>query len=292
MKKRILICGAGSIGIYLGAILFSKGYEVELFGKRKLKEVSDFINIEGKVFKMPEKVFKLPKEEKYDFVFITSKLYDFSNIIQLIKKHKIQAKVFAAIQNGLMDLVEFEKSLETKIIPICVFSGFRLEKGKIYVSSTSVGWKTNTSENGKNIQKLLSNSGINCSTEKNLDSIRAEKTIINSTLNALSAIEKKSFKELFENKRTRKEIDLLFSESYDILKKKYPLTEKEKMKKNLYKNWAKLNHFSSTYQDLTSGRKIETKFFNGYIVCLGKKCNLPVENNQKIIKEINLLKIK
>ena len=36
-KKRVLICGAGSIGIFLGAKVYSKKHEVYLFGRRKLK---------------------------------------------------------------------------------------------------------------------------------------------------------------------------------------------------------------------------------------------------------------
>ena len=37
---KILIVGAGSIGVYLGTLLFSKGHEVILLGGDKLKSLN------------------------------------------------------------------------------------------------------------------------------------------------------------------------------------------------------------------------------------------------------------
>jgi len=74
------------------------------------------------------------------------------------------------------------------------------------------------------------------------------------------------------------------------LKQKYKLDSAEKIKKRMYKNWSRLNHYSSTYQDIISGRKNETDFFNGYIVRLGKKYNLPIKNNEKILQDLKNIK--
>ena len=59
MPKKVLICGAGAIGIYLGVMLNSKGHNVLLFGKRKLKNVGDEIFINNKIYGVPKKVFSL-----------------------------------------------------------------------------------------------------------------------------------------------------------------------------------------------------------------------------------------
>ena len=63
-KKRVLICGAGSIGIYVGAKLHSKNHSVKLFGRRKLVGTGNKIIIQNKEYDIPEKVFKIPKNEK------------------------------------------------------------------------------------------------------------------------------------------------------------------------------------------------------------------------------------
>src|SRR3989338_6960644 len=81
MQKRVLICGAGSIGIYLGLMLHTHNNYVELFGKRKLKEIKDHIKINNKQFKIPKKIFNLTKNNYYDFIFITVKLYNLEDIL-------------------------------------------------------------------------------------------------------------------------------------------------------------------------------------------------------------------
>jgi len=285
-KKKVLICGAGSIGVYLGVKLYSKGHDVKLFGKRKLKGVEECITIKNKKFKVPEKVFRTLKCKDYDFVFITTKLYDFDNMIKIIKKNKIKSQVFAAIQNGLVDTSKHSKVLKKKIASVIVFSGFNLKNNEIFVNPTPVGWKTEYSRDGKKISEFIFKAGIPCQPDKNLDSLRAEKTIVNCCLNALSAIENKTFSDLFKNKKTRERIEKIFGECYHILEKEYKLDEFEDTKKRMFENWEKLNHYSSTHQDVFSGRKNEIKFFNGYIVELGKKYNLPVKNNQDILNDL------
>lgn len=290
MAKKILICGAGSIGVYLGTLLYSKGNNVTLFGRRKLKKVEgNEIFIDGKKFRVPEKIFEIPHKEKYDFVFLTTKLYDTDYMVRVLKKSGIKAALIVSIQNGLVNMSKYSKSLNKKIIPVTVFSGLNLSGNKLHVSPTKVGWITENSTNGKKVSNLISSSGIKCNASKDFNSLRAEKTIVNCCLNVLSAIENKPFSELFHNNKTRERIESLFYECYNILSKEYKLDNVEKMKKRMIKHWAKLKHYSSTCQDLHSGRPTEARFFNGYMVELGLKHKLPVENNKKIMKEINQL---
>lgn len=286
MNKKILICGAGCIGIYLGVLLSAKGNQVFLFGRRKLKETQDSIIINNKKYQMPEKIFKIPKNEKFDFVITTSKLYDLKKMINIINKSGIKTKFLASIQNGLVDNSQFKKILHHKLVPVTVFSGLRFENNGIVERKTDLGWKTENSKEGKAISKLISETGINCKSEKRFDSFRAEKTIINCTLNVLSAIENKKFSQLFENKRIRERIENLFCECYNILKNEHELDSSEKIKQRLIKNWSKMKHFSSTWQDLKSGRKLESEFFNGYIIKLGKKYNISAEENKKLMQEL------
>ncbi len=109
--------------------------------------------------------------------------------------------------------------------------------------------------------------------------------IVNCCLNALSAIEKKQFNALFSKKKSLERIYRLFDECYAILSRKYPLESKEKLKKNMFRHWHDVKHFSSTYQDMISGRKTEIDFFNGYIIKLGKQYNIKPEENLKILDD-------
>lgn len=284
--KKILICGAGSVGVYVGTMLNSRGHDVKLFGRRKLSRVGDKVLIDNKEFEVPERLFEIPKKEDYDFLFITTKLYDFEYMIKHIKKNKIRSSIVSAIQNGLVDTSKYSSILGKKIIPVVVFSGLNLKENKLDINSTPVGWKTEKTIYGERISRLLLDAGIPCKPSGKFDSLRAEKTIVNCSLNALSAIENKTFKELFERKKTRERIFKIFDECYDILRGEYNLEKKEEMKKNMIKNWSRLNHYSSTCQDIRSGRKTEVKYFNGYIAELGKKNNLLIKSNFDIIKDI------
>ncbi|MEK6936118.1 MAG: 2-dehydropantoate 2-reductase [Nanoarchaeota archaeon] len=284
--KKILICGAGSIGIYVGAKLYHKKHDVTLFGRRKLRGVDGEVFINNKRFDVPKGVYKIPKNEKYDFIFITTKLYDLDYMINLLKRNKIKGPIFIGIQNGIVDVSKYEKILKKKIIPITVFSGFNLNKNKLNVTPTPIGWKTEFSKQGKEISAILLDAKIPCHADKSFDRLRAEKTVINCCLNALSAIENKPFSYLFKNNKTKERIEKLFEECYEAIKKEHELDEKHKIKKRMFEHWKNLNHYSSTCQDIHSGRKNEVKFFNGYIVELGKKHNILVENNKEILRDI------
>ncbi len=290
-EVKVLICGAGSIGIFLGAKIKKKGYDVCLFGRRKLKNAGEKeVYINGKKYDMPLRVFSIPKNTRYDFVFLTCKLYDMPKIVSLIKKSKIKSKILINVQNGLVDNSKFEKMLGKKILPICVFGGFKIEDNKIKSSPTKIGWLTEYSGNGKEISSFVSSCNIKCKAEKKFDSYRAEKMLINCCLNGLSAIEKKPFNELFSSKQVEDRINKLFEESYEILKKRYPLDNKELLKKRMVKNWSKVNHYSSTYQDVISGRKSEISFFNGYLKKLGHIYHVKTNENNKVLQDFKGIK--
>ncbi len=285
-RKEILVCGAGSIGVYIGAMLNLYKHNVKLLGRRKLHKVHETIVIDGKTYDVPEKLFKLPKNYKADVVFVTTKLYDFGKMIKLIKKKRIKYSKIAAVQNGLVDSSPHSKYLGHRIIPVTVFAGFNLTGKEIIVKPTKTGWIVDNSSSGREISSLLADAEIPCKPKRNFDSLRAEKTIVNCCLNALSAIEEKPFNKLFKDKKTRQRIHKIFEETYNILKKNYSLADKSRMEKEMFRTWSKLKHYSSTYQDIKSGRKNEVPYFNGYIVELGRKYGLPTEQNRRILEEV------
>jgi ketopantoate reductase len=82
--SKVLICGAGSIGIYLGVMLHARRHDVILFGNRKLRNVGDQLFVNSEIYAVHPKVFSLSQNERYDFILITTKLYDLRNIIAAI----------------------------------------------------------------------------------------------------------------------------------------------------------------------------------------------------------------
>ncbi len=283
-KQRVLICGAGSIGIYLGTLLKSKGHDVTLFGRDKLSTIGDSIFIKNKTFLTPQKIFRLPNKKDFDYIFVTTKLYDLDNMMYLIKEHSIKAPLIISIQNGLVNTSQYNKITKCRVTPVSVFAGYRLVKNKIITNETKLGWRVEKSREGIKALKIIRSAGISCYTDLKFDSIRAEKVIVNCCINALSAIKRKPIKYLFKHKSTKTIINKILEESFNVLSKEHKLDNLRLIKQRLYENWSNSNHYSSTYQDLVSGKKTEINFFNGYIKKLGKKYNLPVEENKFIVK--------
>jgi len=282
----ILVVGAGSIGVYLGTLLNSKDHNVFLLGRNKLKKLHETILIGEQIYEMPKRIYSFPKNKKYDFIFITSKLYDLKNNLRKIIENNLKTKYLLSIQNGIVQNKVYEKyTNEFNFSSISVFEGFRIVENQLIVNQTKTGWKTDESKIGIETSKILQSAGINCSTEKKLDSIKAEKTIMNCSVNILSAIKKKTFFELYINPTTRKTMDKLFDESYSILNQEYELRPKEELRKLFYQIIKPMKHYSSTYQDAISGRKTDVQFLNGLIIKLAKKHKLQAPTNQKILDE-------
>jgi 2-dehydropantoate 2-reductase len=282
----ILIVGAGSIGTYLGCLLEKAGNRVTLLGRTKLKNVPDTILIRDKVYSLPKRIYKLPENENFEVVFITSKLYDLENNLKLIKSKKLGFKYLVSIQNGIVESEVYSKYVADSLFTsISVFEGFRILDNQILINQSEMGWKTDDSPAGLIISTLLKKAGINCSPAPNLESLKAEKTIMNCSVNLLSAIEKKTFFELYETASTRKRMDTLFDESYSVLHKKYSLKSRSNLKGLFHKIISPMRHYSSTYQDAVSGRKTEVGFLNKLIIKLGRNFKVPTPENIKIVKE-------
>ncbi|MFA6073251.1 MAG: 2-dehydropantoate 2-reductase [Candidatus Woesearchaeota archaeon] len=283
---KILVLGAGAIGVYLGTLLNSKGNDVTLVGRKKLKKLHETLLIDDSSYTLPKRAYKLPNHKNYDIIFVTSKLYDLENNLESINTHKLSSKYLVSIQNGLVDNSLYEKYIHSfKFCTVSVFEGFRLLENQLFISKSETGWKTDNTQSGKEIALLLKHSGINCATAKDLDQIKAEKTVMNCSVNLLSAVEKKTFYELCKNKETAKTIDTLFNETYDIINKKVKMRPKEELRKLLYSTISNMRHYSSTYQDAVSKHKTEVDFLNGFVSNLGKEVNILTPYNNHLLEE-------
>ncbi|MFA4887287.1 MAG: 2-dehydropantoate 2-reductase [Candidatus Nanoarchaeia archaeon] len=283
---KILVVGAGSIGIYVGALLHAQGHDVTLLGRKKLKTLSDKILIGKKAYSLPKKVYSFPKNKTYQVVFITSKLYDLQKNLKLILKNKIKTTYLVSIQNGMVEEDVYKPYLaHSSFAPISVFEGFRLVENKILIAHGKTGWKTEKSPSGKVIARMLKEAGIRCTTSSNIQRVKAEKTVMNCSVNILSAVEKKTLFELCTAPKTRRIVDNLFNESYAVLDKEVKMKPRWILKALFYSTLGRMKHYSSTYQDAISGRKSEIWFLNGLIVRLGKKYHLSTSENERVLKK-------
>ena len=291
MKENILICGAGSIGVFLGAKLLDTGYQTTLFGRRKISHLHDSILINGNLYKTPRRIYTLEPHAKYDFIFITTKLYDSVEILKELRDKNISCDVLVLIQNGLVDqetLKDFQS--HPGFVTVSVFEGYHLLENQLLATKSGMGWQTENSPSGIKLRDLLKSVGIRAVATDNLDSIRSEKMILVNAVGALSAIEKKTLGELITEPKTKKIIDAIINESYAVLIGEHALPKLFWVKRHFYKTIHQIKtHYSSMYQDVISGRKTEIEYLNGYIVKLGKKKEIPTPINEDIYYKIKNL---
>ncbi len=283
-QKRILILGAGSLGIYIGTVLNSKDYEVTLLGRGKLKNIHDSILINNTLYKTPKRIYSLQKEEKFDIIFITSKLYDLEENLKNLAENKIKYKILVSIQNGLVDNTKYKEIVNNNhFVVISVFEGFRIIENQLLISKSKTGWRTEDTKMGKEISRILRSANIICTPDPKFEDTKAKKMIINCSINLLCAIEKKTCYELCKQKRTKDIMNSLFDETYNVLSNHYSLGEREPLRKLFYDTVSKMKHYTSTYQDAILGKKTEVDFLNSYIIKLAIKQNINVATNIKIV---------
>lgn len=288
MNMKILIIGSGSVGTFLGTKLFTAGNNVQLLGKRKLQKVNDSIEINGERVKLPLKIENLLDGSFHNVVFCTTKLYDTQRVIQEIKDHEIRFEYIVFIQNGLVD-ENFYSDLRTHkgFCTLSIFDGFRLDGDKLTAHTSKLGWQVENSLVGEKILELLNQAGINASLNSELSEIRAEKIILVASVNALSALYKKTLGELASEEITKGLMEQLILETYQVLKNDYNLPELKKVKENVYETIStNKDHYSSMYQDVISKRKTEIEFLNGLIVKIGKKKSIQTPVNESMFKKI------
>ncbi|MDA3836752.1 MAG: hypothetical protein PF542_03965 [Nanoarchaeota archaeon] len=286
----VLVVGAGSIGVYLGVMLKRSGHNVVIIGREKLRKIHDSILVDDCIFEMSKRMYDFPKDGCFDCVFITSKLYDFEKNLKFLRQNGITSKYLISIQNGLVDNLIYEKYLKDySFLTVSIFEGFRIVENQLMVSSSLAGWKTEDSLAGREISDLLMNSGINCSVDKNLSIIKAEKMVMNCSINVLCAIEKKTFYEMYNDLIIKERMDKIFDENYSVISKIVNIRSREKMRRLFYEVVSSMKHYSSTYQDAISGKITEIDFLNGYIIEKANLLNISVPENIKLLKEFKAM---
>ncbi len=285
--KDIFVVGVGSLGSCLGLKLAATGHNVTLLRSSKIADFKEgkIAYINDKEYKIPKIVEKIPVSAKFDYLFVTCKLYDLRTLLKEIAQKDIKFNLIISIQNTLFDDMWYFDYIKDKPFSIVsVYEGYYLKGNKITVSELK-GWFVEDDILGKDVSNILNDAEIKTGLVSDLRRLRAEKTVLNCFLNALSAIENMTLKQMYDNIRVRKRMKAIFNETYDVLSELVKMKAKRMLWQELINRVKEMNHYSSTWQDVTNGRKTEVAFLNGYIVSLGKSLGKSTPENINIVEE-------
>ena len=311
---KILVIGAGGVGIGLATSVASQGADVSIYARGEtakaikengIKRTGLFTHYDVKDVPVYERYEDIPKNS-FDYIFIASKTTANEDIAKNLNDHRDILKDSTKIiifQNGFGN-DEFYLEYFTKKQVFCarVITGFtrperHVSEVTVYTEPILLG--SLQKEDPKDLQEiadLITESGINCDITYEVDKYLWAKMLYNCTLNPLGAILDVTYGQLTENTYTLEIMNSIIDEIFEVIKASpyETLWENSDDYKDIF--YSKLvpdtyNHYSSTHQDIQ--RKIPTEIdsLNGKVIQLGEANNINVDTNKVIYNLIKSIEI-
>ena len=307
---KILVIGAGGVGIGLATSVASQGADVSIYARSEtaraikengIKRTGLFTHYEIKDIPVYESYEDIPINN-FDYIFITSKTTANEDIAKNLNDHRDILKNSTKIiifQNGFgNDEPYLEYFTKKQVFSSRVITGFtrperHVSEVTVYTEPILLG--SLQKEDPKDLQEiadLITKSGINCEITDEVDKYLWAKMLYNCTLNPLGAILDVTYGQLTENPYTLEIMNGIIDEIFEVIKASpyETLWQTSDDYKDIF--YSKLvpdtyNHYSSTHQDIQ--RKIPTEIdsLNGKVIQLGKQFNVDVSTNKLIY---NLIK--
>ena len=311
---KILVIGAGGVGIGLATSVASQGADVSIYARGEtakaikengIKRTGLFTHYEVKGVPVYEKYEDIPKNS-FDYIFIASKTTANEDIAKNLNDHRDILKDSTKIiifQNGFgNDEFYLEYFTKKQVFSARVITGFtrperHVSEVTVYTEPILLG--SLQKEDPKDLQEiadLITESGINCEITYEVDKYLWAKMLYNCTLNPLGAILDVTYGQLTENQYTLEIMNSIIDEIFDVINASpyETLWQSPEEYRDLF--YSKLvpdtyNHYSSTHQDIQ--RKIPTEIdsLNGKVIQLGEANNINVNTNKFIYNLIKAIEI-
>ena len=308
ISMKILIIGAGGVGIGLASSVASQGADIAIYARGEtanaikengIKRCGLFKHYEIKNIPVYETYDDIPKDT-FDYIFICSKTTANTDIAKNLNDHRDIFKSDTRIiifQNGFGNDAAYLKYFTKKQV-FCarVITGFtrperHISEVTVYTEPILLG--SLQGEDPKILEEiadLITASGINCKTTGEVDKYLWAKMLYNCTLNPLGAILDVTYGKLTENPYTLELMNSIIDEIFNVIKASpyETLWETSEEYKDIF--YSKLvpdtyNHYSSTHQDIKRKIKTEIDTLNGKVIELGDKYNIDTNTN-KIIYDL------
>ena len=307
---KILLIGAGGVGIGLATSVASQGADVSIYARGKtakairengIRRTGLFTHYEIKDIPVYETYEEIPKGT-FDYIFIASKTTANEDIADNLNNHRDILKDDTKIiifQNGFGNDAPYLKYFtKDQVFSARVITGFtrperHISEVTVYTEPILLG--SLQKEDPRCLQEiadLITASGINCEVTGEVDKYLWAKMLYNCTLNPLGAILDVTYGQLTENPYTLEIMNSIIDEIFEVINASpyETLWQNSDEYRNIF--YSKLvpdtyNHYSSTHQDIK--RKIPTEIdsLNGKVIELGEQFNIDISTNKLIY---NLIK--
>ena len=310
--KRVLIIGAGAVGIAMAASLKEQGMDVSIMSS---SSTADFVEKNGvkrsgifREISIPAgeiTVYRTYEEIKtgFNYAIISTKTMANAEIAEKLHENPgilVENGKIVLFQNGWRTGDAFLKYFdEDQIYNARIITGFERispENSKVTVHTApillgSLYGKDNSPM--EPLAKAINASGIPSEVSDDISKALWAKMLFNTTLNPLGAILNFSYGQLSESEYARNIMNHLIDETYAVLEALNYETFWSTPDEYREVFYGKLvvdtyMHRSSTLQDIEKGQKTEIDTLNGCIIELARKNGLKTPTHEIIY---NLIKI-
>lgn len=304
---RVLIIGAGAVGLGLAAFLLNSSSDIVFLARRNtadsLRERGFAINGIFGSFKYKGGNFAVINDynsidKNFDYILITAKTYanrEIASKLCSIKPYIKNAKI-VVIQNGWGNSEAYLDCFgKNSVFTSRIISGFYRKTPSeveitVHADAMVIGsiFKKEISGSTADLVNALNAGGFEAAVSEDVDKHLWAKMLYNCALNPLGAILDVEYGRLLKNKNAEKIMDTIIGEIYNVMKLSGYSTFYEtadNYKKIFYSKLipSTRSHRSSMLQDLRNKRKTEIDSLNGIVVNLAKKHKMETPYNKFIV---------
>jgi 2-dehydropantoate 2-reductase len=292
-----LIYGAGALGQALGCMLATAGHNVDLLLRDRFIDpiresglqvsgifgdyVAPMDNIH--LFSGVEEL-----QDTYDFALITTKSYDTPTAVRDIASLGNKVSFVVSMQNGCGNLEMLEAGFgPDKSLGVRVLTGFEIiAPGVVDITVSADGFHVGgvirgaIPDTARSLAEIITAAGHPAEVVEDIHQSLFAKLLYNCTLNPLGAILGVHYGVLAENEETRKIMDAVIEETFEVIKAvggRTPWQQAEEYKQFFYTELipATYNHRSSMLQDIENNKPTEVESLIGYVSSKGHLLNVP-----------------
>jgi 2-dehydropantoate 2-reductase len=311
---KVLIYGAGAVGLGLASCLIKSKENVDLIARGKTAGILKRYGftrtgIFGEIKAGPDSFgsYSSPEEisgRQYDYILVCVKSYDSLEVSEDLSRNpqvlNEDTKIILC-QNGWGNARIFLNRFSKKqIYNARIITGFsRLEPDNVEITvhadAIHIGslWGLEL----KGLEQLclkISQGGIPCQVSRHISKDLWAKMLYNCALNPLGAILDVPYGELIKHEMSRKIMESIIKEIYEVMGAAGLETHWKAPRGFLKVFYEKLvpataEHRSSTLQSLKAHKKTELDFLNGAVIKLASDLSVPVPVNSTIFEIVKYM---
>lgn len=294
MQMRVLILGAGAVGLSIAAKLSDYAEVFAVCRDRCAAAIrKDGFSLTGlwekETFQLP--CGTVPPAGPWDYIIITTKSLATRSICEQYHHLFGDAEV-VSLQNGIGN-EEIISEYTDNVIGGMIITGFEwMADNAVFVSvdggETVFGrFPGGHDEKANILANLFAKAGMRASSTDNIKGTIWAKALYSCSLNPLGAIMECSYGDLLQTPAWNI-ITKIVHEAFEVVNAEGIMMQQKTAEEYLeFLKTRKIpptaTHLSSMYQDIAAGRLTEVDYINGAIVTLGKTHGIPTPVNEMIV---------